>query len=403
MTATTAVPRSRFAPTDLDQILLDVSRVEMAPERGMQLRERLTDDIDWEALLEAARWHGLEPLLLRHLEALQVPTPEGLLESLHDRYLATVRRNLLQTVELHRVVGAFADAGIRTLAFKGPVSAALYGSPGLRDFGDLDVVVPRADIRSAMAILSDMDFEPWAQDVESVLKDRSQYGVPYNREEDQISVDLHWGFAWNWFGRTLEFDDLWDRSQETVLTGTPVRVFSDSDQLLHMAMHGSKHTLPWAKLKWVTDMGELMRSRPPESFDDLPAPPRALGAGAILAFGVALARDFHGSAVPPALERQIDEHPRVLDHLDWVAGCIFTHGAGGRTAKDEVQFNLALRERRWDRWMYSWRRLTTTRPRDRKALDLPRSLEFLYPAFRLGRLGIKYADPRRLAQVLKRR
>ena len=394
---------SELVTSDLDRILLGLARVEIPGDLGPELSRLLARVEDWDELVDAATWHGVDTLLWRHLPDLGVSAPDPVAEALRSRYLATARRNLYLSVELVRVLKALEEEGIRSLPFKGPVAAAPYGNPALRAFGDVDVVVHKRDLRKALDVLEGMRFEPWTDDLEGMLRDPAQYGVPMQREEGDVCVDLHWGFAWGWFGRTLDFDSLWNRSRFLELAGTSVRVFSDEDQMLHMAMHGCKHgPVPWAKLKWITDMAELIRARAPDAFDGLPERSRRLGAGGILAFSLALVRDFHGTPVPPALERHIDVYPAAHAHLPWVTKALLTHGAGDTELGPEVQFNLALRERRVDRWLYSWRRVTTPRARDREAVPLPNSLHFLYPYVRLGRLGLRYANPKRLGRVFRR-
>lgn len=394
---------SPYAPTVLDQVLLDVARVELQPEGRARLQAALAEGLAWEPLLEAAVWHGVESLLFVHLRDLEVAAPAPVLARLQDRYRATARRNLYLTVELNRVLAALGDAGIRAMPFKGPVAAAHYGNPALRAFGDVDVVVDRSDIRAAFRLLRDLDFHPWDPDLERALRDPTQYGVPFDRAEGAVCVDLHWGFAWGWFGRTLDFEELWQEGQPLVLAGAESRVFSPGHQLLHMGIHGSKHgPVPWAKLKWITDMAELFRTRSAEAFEDLPARAEAIGAGRILAFATALVRDLLQAPVPPALDAHLDANPSVRSQLPWIASGLWTHGHGDTELGPEVRFNLMLRERRWDRWRYSWRRIMTPGRRDREAVRLPSSLHFLYPVLRLGRLGIRYANPRRLSKVIRK-
>lgn len=392
-----------YGPTPLEQVLLDVSRVEMGPDRKDAFRERVSEGLDWEALLQAASWHGVGSLLFLHLRDVAAPVPAPVLERLQDRFRSTARRNLYLTVELNRILGALAAAGIQAMPFKGPVAAAHYGNPALRAFSDVDVVVDRTDVRAAIQILQDFDFRAWSADVEAILRDSRQYALPFDRSDGAMCVDLHWGFAWGWFGRTLDFDQLWAEGQQLVLAGASARVFSPGHQLLHMGMHGSKHgPVPWAKLKWIVDMGELMRSHRAEAFAELPSRAEAVGAGRILAFSTALVRDLLQAPVPPVLDRHLDANPQVLSQLRWVADGLWTHGHGDTDLGPELRFNLMLRERRLDRWRYSWRRITTPGQRDRAAFHLPRPLHFLYPVLRLGRLGVRYANPRRLSRVIKR-
>ena len=52
-----------LAPTPLEQVLVDVSRLELDAGRPGDLTDHVAAGVDWDALLDAALWHGVESLL----------------------------------------------------------------------------------------------------------------------------------------------------------------------------------------------------------------------------------------------------------------------------------------------------------------------------------------------------
>src|SRR4051794_310038 len=99
---------------------------------------------EWQPLVRLARVHAVTPTLLRALERRAPASPKGLMNALQKRAGESARSNLQRTRSLLRILDACSEEGIRAVAFKGPLLAALaYGDIGLREFVDIDVLVSR--------------------------------------------------------------------------------------------------------------------------------------------------------------------------------------------------------------------------------------------------------------------
>ena len=95
----------------------------------------LAPDLDWERVLKSAEHHRLIPALHAAFSG-----KDGVPSTLRVRAHKHAWRVLHFTVELTKIAGCFERRGIEFLAHKGPALAQLlYGSPAMRQFGDLDL------------------------------------------------------------------------------------------------------------------------------------------------------------------------------------------------------------------------------------------------------------------------
>jgi hypothetical protein len=198
-------------------------------------------------LVRSAEVTGLEALLLRRRG--DGPSETERFQSLEflrrERWLASV----FTALESHRILA---------VTFKGWAIARLYGRPGLRPVGDVDLVIRPEDVGHARTVLA---------------------GFEGGNEVD-LQSDL---------SRYLP-----DRSPETLLTsaeiveagGGCIRVLGPADHLrlvcLHQLHHGS-----WRPL-WLCDVAVLLEALPPDfSWAECLRGSRHLGEGVLACVGLA--------------------------------------------------------------------------------------------------------------------
>src|SRR5439155_13227872 len=101
-----------------------------------------------DALFPLANRHGVAPLVSRALSRV----PAGA-ELRRDRE-SDVRRALIFTAELSRLLDLFGEADIPLIPLRGPVlGSLLYGDVAARECSDLDILVRRADLARAKETL----------------------------------------------------------------------------------------------------------------------------------------------------------------------------------------------------------------------------------------------------------
>ena len=116
----------------------------------------------WPTLLQLAEDHGLVPLLAERIKDLDPSLiSREVRDKLHESRRSHAIFALQLTAELFRLLQCFAEAGLETLLTKGPaLSVRCYGDPGMRQYGDLDLIVREKDIRRATQAMLDVGYEP---------------------------------------------------------------------------------------------------------------------------------------------------------------------------------------------------------------------------------------------------
>lgn len=221
----------------------------------------LDDDLDWEYVLELGQRHGVTPLLNRTLgtrgEESLIAVPDRIQSRLAERARSTALHNARVTAELVRVLGSFEEHTIRALPFKGPVLAAFaYGDIGLREFGDIDLLVPREDVSEAIDALESCGY---AWEGAPRLDDSALLGGPFTKplvpeyelQQESMVVEVRWRVGDPDRPFSPDVETLWQHRDRLSVAGTDVDVLSPEERLLVLAFHGTKHR--WHLLKWVCD------------------------------------------------------------------------------------------------------------------------------------------------------
>ena len=149
---------------------------------------------------------------------------------LHDAFRMHTLHAGLNEEHIERVLNALASEGIQALLFKGWDAARMYPEPGLRPYGDIDLLVRPQDMEHA-------------REVCSRLPEGSRADLVHDVET---------------FGSTL--DALFAASGVARLaSGYEVRVPSKEDRLRLLGLHTLKHGA-WRPL-WLCDVGIAVETR----------------------------------------------------------------------------------------------------------------------------------------------
>lgn len=296
-------------------------------EEARAALDRLAPAVDAGELLRVAHDLGVGPLVASHLADGDADVPERLRAAARDRCRATGARNLAFVAELHRVLTAFDDAGLRCLAYKGPVVAvSAYGDLSRRDFSDLDLFVPTGDAAAACAVLESLGYVRWtedrayAPDLDHLVSRAAECtylrvagGVagdsPTARgTSPDVAVELRWRLGSDLRPTPLSFEDAWARRAAVTVGGRPVPTFDPEDTLLVLAGHGAKHH--WSRLGWAVDAAAFVAATDVD-WDRLLA--RADGARRrrVLLACLSLAAETAGAPVPERILRDARADPAV--------------------------------------------------------------------------------------------
>ena len=242
-------------PTEL-QLLIVCSRTELDAAAAKKLRALTEAEPDWQRVLTGARYHGIMPLLHRHLSGLSGSVPAFVSGELGSYARNNTVHNLLLAHALLGIVGKLKEQGIEAVPYKGPVLAGtVYGDVSLRSSKDLDVIVRPKDLGQAATILETLGYALTHDDP------TGHFHSSFVHSKTGVMLELHRGvLRRSVFWTPLTVTDLWPRLSEVPFLGRSVLSFSPEDTLLLLCLHGSSHA--WQGLTWICDVAEYLRAHP---------------------------------------------------------------------------------------------------------------------------------------------
>lgn len=185
----------------------------------------------------------------------------------------------------------------------------LYPAPGMRDMGDLDLLVRRSSVREADAVLRRLGYEP--EFPPETIVGGTLNAALYGRE-GSLPVHLHWhvsNASLPHFMYRVDMEEIWGDAQKGRM--------APHHRFVTLCEHALKHS--FAELIHLTDLDLASRG---VDWSLVEETSERWGLGRAVYFALVLLRDVAGR-VAPGLERL--GSPR----LDW-AGRLFLSLARGR-------------------------------------------------------------------------
>lgn len=173
-----------------------------------------------------------------------VPTPLVERRLAPGRRDAASRHGLALQRELMEVLAALAADGISpVVVLKGiPLALRVFGSVAEREMVDLDLLVHRHDVMSALASLTALGYAPVAGS--SLELERSNELTLLRRPSSGLmKVDLHWSAINPSFGRVDE-ELMWRHTEPFAHQGVECLVFDPAMTIVHLALHYVVHMSP---------------------------------------------------------------------------------------------------------------------------------------------------------------
>ena len=376
-------------------MLLAVARREIDPRHASEVRELVREPLDWQYLIATAFSHGLVPLLQKHLTKVNAGTAADLVPG---HVLAHLKRESVANSQsvLHligkqlKAYRVLKERGIRAAVFKGSVLAQMaYGEVSLRQAGDIDLLIDRANFAEARLLLESLGYEMAPHLTEPQLASHLAFHceIPFMRDEWFTIVDLHWELAPRSFVFGLEADEVMSRLQSVSLAGTPIETFCDEDMVLYLSMHGTKHL--WHRLEWIVSLAELVRASTNINWDVVLQRAEYAHATRMLALGLRLVGEFSDVKIETRFLKSVDPEGVMKRMAREITAQIFTRSHNIESTQTNV-FNFKIMDRKRDALVSALRALFVPTLPDWEALTLPSKLHPLYYAFRPLRLSKSY-------------
>ena len=376
-----AVPLIRTGGPEFELSCL-AARLDLGADEIARIGELVAEGLDWSAFLAGVERNFVAPVVHRNLRSIAGSgVPAKVLDTMRVRSKLTAFRNELFADELVRISQLFDAHSIRTINYKGVVTAQQdYGSVALRNFNDVDFLVRREDLAAMFEML---EREGYRNSDHLTLKELDHYVKEFKEflfKRGEISIEPHWSLSGRRYPFDTDYEGFWRRSRTLQFRGTELRVLSDEDSLLVLCLVGAKGR--WQRLQMVTDVAACLRACPNIDWAYVVAMARATGTERILSLGLLMAADLGGARVPD----QLDGAARKSEAVQRLARDVVKSLAVAPTAPRFLPDNPRIfspllfrqRERYRDQWRYFWRTTTTPFPIHMRRFPLPAAAFPLY-------------------------
>lgn len=220
--------------------------------RRHQMRELaqslVAGGMDWPALAHALLARRLLTTLgPRILELADGLVDDAFAEQVEQATIGARRQSAFLQLVSQRATSALFDAGIRATTLKGPMLAeTLYGDPGRRLSGDIDLLVAPEQIHEAVEIVGSLGYGPPSDHVD-------RQGLPLlhftlQHEQGMLPpIELHWRI--HWYERSFASERLLPPRDEPADVWRP----APADELIALLLFYARDG--FVDLRLATDVG----------------------------------------------------------------------------------------------------------------------------------------------------
>jgi hypothetical protein len=256
------------------ELLLLLCRYPFEGKNRETLSKLIGEVQDWHKLVELINAHGIIALAAYNIEeaGLVKMVPEDAMVILENGYRQSMVRNLWLAERWKEVNTILSNSGIKHVLLKGmALEHTLYGSRGLRQMTDNDILVKRDDAIKVWKLLQKEGFSlelmksPWHRKI--MIEIGKHLPCLY---KNGYAIEIHHKL----FGNNIDYDNTYgdpiDDSVEIVIGGTKAWILPKEIQLMHLLDHFKRHTLEGdCQLRLYTDIMLLDKSnfiQIPDSF-----------------------------------------------------------------------------------------------------------------------------------------
>lgn len=275
------------------------------PARTNQI---LQGPVDWPLVFHLANENGMLPLFYKRLPiAVAAMSPEAK-ALFSDANRKNMFSGLLLGAELLRITEVLRQKQVPALCYKGPTLGQLaYEDPLLRQFGDLDMVVPQrsmAAVYDAMHALGYTPKFPYDQFVGSNGKDIPGEYV-FVHKVNGAMVEWHTEQTLRHFPRRPDLDTLIGRSVTVSVNGRQVATFARADSVLMLCVHGAKDF--WSRLIWIADVASLAGKLTDADWAMLLTEAKKYDAERMVMLGLWLAQSVFERQLPASISQAVNQ------------------------------------------------------------------------------------------------
>ena len=314
------------------------------------LTDLLHDIVDWSALLARAEHHGVLGLFAERLKALDIAAPVEIREQLREWQRGQTIFTLSLTAEMFRLVERLAELGIEALVTKGPaLSVRCYGAPGIRQYGDLDLIVRDADIRRTTEAMVAMGYAPKVP-LAAIQASKIPGEYAFNKQGTTLLSEFHTERTFRYYPRRLPMEAIFTGRSSVTIDAREVPALSIEDELLLICIHGAKHF--WERLMWIADVAALVSRRNALDWERVWQATHEVRAEQIVKLGLRLAMDVGGAVLPDRVATQVRADSSVAPIAAQISERLAGDETRGMGILERAAFRVKMRGDFWDGLVY---------------------------------------------------
>jgi hypothetical protein len=294
-----------------DKLILNCGHSQINDELEKKIIKLVNLNLDWEYIVDMATRHRLRPLLYYNLNKIcPDKVPEDVLASLREFYHSNVRKNLMMTGELVKVMKLLEENGVNAVTYKGPVLAQMaYGNVGYREFGDLDIFIKKEDaLKSKNTMISnEYCLNPPIKLKNSIyVKLDSEYRF---ESDSGALIEINWNFEGIFFFIPFPSEFLFNESITFEINNFNINTVNNENQFLMLNIHCAKHD--WNSLIWICDLSEFLKNKSVD-WELITEKAKYMGVKRIFNVNMLLLKDLFGLEVPKEIEQNLDPHAKKM-------------------------------------------------------------------------------------------
>lgn len=241
-----------------NKLLLYCAQTKIPEYTLNEVKNLVTLPLNWEGVLKSAHWHGIASLLYQNLKW-SPGIPQEVIDQLKIAYYENMARNMYLYAELRRILERFSEKGLDVIVLKGAALAEIvYGDIGLRQMGDIDLLIRKEELAYAEEIMSSLNYSIQMDSKSQELYRQNHFHLsPYVHRDKSIIVEIHHHIINRLFH--INIDKWWERARETEIANCKALTPSPEDMLLHLCLHLFNHGYNKSLLRGICDISETLR------------------------------------------------------------------------------------------------------------------------------------------------
>lgn len=374
-----------------DTLILLCLEYFIGADNGSTITPVLEMDLDWQRIVSLSIRHRVLPLLHRVLIPNFSQYISQSVQSYLENYLTDlVKRNLLLSGNLLKIITLFEKNTICAIPFKGPVLAeTLYGGLALRQFCDLDILVAKHDAIRARNLLIGYGFQTdfaLSNDKESLYLEHENF-FSLTNPISGINIDLHWELSGRYNLEPITLEMLLADSITVQFSGRNLMAMSAEKELVYICIHASSHC--WEQLEFITAVAAFLADGKNLQWQKLIDWAETMHCRRMLLLGLSIADTLFQVPIPDTIRFLIRQDSGVKQMSGTIRNSLFKEDHTTLPWRFSLM-HIINRDNFIDKIRYAIRIGFRPTIAEWQGYKLPRYLTFLYPLLRPLRLGLKW-------------